>query len=56
MNRLEEKTGELPRGILVHGGALKLEAAIVAEARREPAVDVVGYALDVTFKPSVIYA
>jgi RecB family endonuclease NucS len=56
MGLLREETGQLPRGILVHGGASKLPVELVAEARREPSVEVVSYALDVSFKPSVAYA
>jgi hypothetical protein len=56
MGLLREETGQLPGGILVHGGASKLPVELVAEARREPSVEVVSYALDVSFKPSVAYA
>jgi Endonuclease NucS C-terminal domain len=49
MERLSNETGSKPRGILVHGGALKLSQAIRKEAAKEPRVEVVRYALDVTF-------
>ena len=55
MELLKEETGEIPRGVLVHGGALKLAAAVVVEAQQKPAVEVVSYSLDVSFKPSVVY-
>jgi len=51
----EETAGQAPRGILVHGGAPKLIAAVVTEAKREPIVEIVSYGLDVTFKPSLVY-
>jgi len=56
MGLLQKETGQAPRGILVHGGAQRLPAEVAAEARREPHVEVVSYALDVAFRPSVGYA
>ena len=48
-----EEVGELPRGILVHGGASKLPYEIVYEARKAPVVEVVSYTLEVHFRPSL---
>jgi len=49
MTRLQKETGRKPRGFLVHGGALNLSLAVRREAAKEPRIDVVTYALDVTF-------
>lgn len=53
MMLLREETGQVPRGILVHGGASKLSAELALEARREPSVEIVCYTLGVTFKASL---
>lgn len=53
MMLLREETGQVPRGILVHGGASKLSAELAVEARREPSVEIVCYTLGVTFKASL---
>ena len=49
---LKEETGEMPRGILVHGGAPKVVPAVVATAQMEPPVEVISYALVVNFRAS----
>jgi RecB family endonuclease NucS len=49
MKRLARETSRKPRGILVHGGALKLSQAVWREAAKKPRVELVRYALDVTF-------
>jgi Predicted nuclease of the RecB family len=49
MKRLAKETKRKPRGVLVHGGALKLSQAVSREAAKKPRVQVVRYALDVTF-------
>lgn len=49
MKRLAKETGRKPRGILVHGGALKLSNAVRRAAAKKPRVEIVRYALDVTF-------
>jgi hypothetical protein len=52
MQRYREEVGQKPRGILIHGGAAKLVNAVAEEARREPAVDIINYSLDVRFRLS----
>jgi len=52
MGLLTEETGQKARGMLVHGGAKKLSPAIVVEASRAPAVEIVQYALHVDFSRS----
>jgi RecB family endonuclease NucS len=49
MQSLSQEPGRKPRGILIHGGALKLSSAIRQEARKEPRVEIVRYTLDVKF-------
>lgn len=51
MARLEQETGQTPRGILVHGGAKKLPSDVAEEAGRPPMVEIVQYTLDVDFSP-----
>lgn len=46
---LNEETGRLPRGFLVHAGAAKLRSDVSAHALREPGVEIVRYSLDVDF-------
>ncbi len=52
MERLKDEVGLEPRGILVHGGAARLSAQVEESAQHEPAVEVVSYGLDVTFRRS----
>jgi len=52
MERLQRETGREPRGILVHGGALKLSNAVRIEANKEPPVEIVRYVLKVDFDSS----
>ena len=52
MKKLKEKTGEEVRGILVHGGAQKVSNEVIAEAKKEPQVEIVSYSLKVDFRPS----
>lgn len=40
------------RGILVHGGAAKLTAAVVESTRKPPQTELVNYGLQVNFRPS----
>ena len=54
MKRFRRETRQAPRGILVHGGAAKLPDPVVRDARREPAVEIVSYGLEVHFRPSVL--
>jgi RecB family endonuclease NucS len=54
MKLLHDELGQKPRGILVHGGAPKLVAAVVTEAKQEPIVEIVSYSLDVSFKSSLL--
>ena len=52
MARLKKETGEVARGILVHGGAGKLDESVARHARTAPKVEVVNYTLDVVFRAS----
>lgn len=54
MRLLCDETGQMPRGILIHGGAAKLSVLVATEAIREPAVEIVNYGLEVHFRPSLI--
>jgi RecB family endonuclease NucS len=49
-----KETGEMPRGILVHGGPPKLSQDVISAASKDPAVEVVSYGLDVSFRHSLI--
>ena len=52
MAQVAKDTGQVPRGILVHGGARKLRAEVRDEADRKPKIDVVQHNLDVVFSRS----
>lgn len=52
MELLQKETEEVPRGILVHGGAPKLSSEVIAEAERPPRVEIVSYSLEVNFRKS----
>jgi RecB family endonuclease NucS len=49
LERLQQESGRSPRGILVHGGALKLSDSVRKEAAKEPPIEIVRYALRVDF-------
>lgn len=49
MRQLAKETGREPRGILVHGGALKLSSAVRKKAAERGRVEIVRYRLDVDF-------
>ncbi len=49
IERLQSETGQIARGILVHGGARKLAADVSAEASKEPKIEIVQYSLGVEF-------
>ena len=55
MRLFKKETKEMPRGILVHGGAQKVAHSVVVAARKEPVVEVVSYQLDVNFRPSLVH-
>jgi len=55
MKLLRKETGELARGILIHGGAQKIPTELIVEARKEPSVEIVSYSLEVNFRPSYIH-
>ena len=55
MKRLKEETGETARGILVHGGAQKIPAKVISEAKKKPPVEIVSYSLEVNFRPSYVF-
>ena len=44
--------GELARGILVHGGAGRVNSDVLREANKKPRIDLIRYRLDVDFAPS----
>jgi hypothetical protein len=52
MKRLSEEIEEMPRGILVHGGAQKLTNDVASLAKDYPPIEIVNYVLDVRFRPS----
>ena len=52
MGLLNEEAGEMPRGILVHGGAQKLSNEVMAIAQEYPTVEIVNYVLNVRFRSS----
>ena len=56
MRRLMAKTGQVPRGILVHAGAPKLSPEVEKAAMQDPSVEVVSYVLDVRFTRSASLA
>lgn len=49
MARLQAETGQLPRGVLVHGGPRKLSADVSAAAAKKPKIEIVQYSLGVEF-------
>lgn len=49
---LKKETRDRARGILVHGGARKLDAEVQREALKSPRVEIIQYRLDVDFSPS----
>lgn len=53
MKLLKNEFGTEPRGILVHGGAAKLSAPVAEFAEQWPAVEIMNYGLDVTFRRSM---
>ena len=55
MKLLKQETGEIARGILVHGGAQKIPTKVIAEAKKRPPVEIVSYSLEVNFKPSYVF-
>ena len=55
MEELKQETEKIVRGILVHGGAQKVSAKLIAEAKKTPPVDIVSYSLEVNFRPSYVF-
>ncbi len=53
IDRFRVKTGQVARGIIVHGGARKLSTDVMLEARRDPFVEIVCYRMEVEFTPSI---
>jgi hypothetical protein len=49
---LKEKIGERARGILVHGGAGRVNSDVLRKAKEKPRIDLIRYKLDVDFTPS----
>src|SRR6267154_844178 len=47
MKHLRHATGKHPRGILIHGGAIKLRKEVRREVNRKPRIEVLQYALSV---------
>ena len=54
MKLLKQETGKAARGILVHGCAQKIPAKLIAEAKKNPSVEIVSYSLEVNFKSSFV--
>jgi RecB family endonuclease NucS len=52
IRRLRQEIGVRAQGILVHGGARKLDADVQREALKSPRVEIIQYRLDVDFSPS----
>ena len=52
MTLLQQETGKVTRGILVHGGAPKIPRGVITEAKRLPRVEIVSYSLEVNFRKS----
>ena len=52
MTLLQQETGEVPRGILVHGGAPKILREVINEAKKGPQVEIVSYSIEVNFRKS----
>jgi hypothetical protein len=52
MMRLKKEIGEEARGILVHGGARRIDRKVRRETLKRPRVEVMQYKLDVDFAPS----
>lgn len=55
MKQLEQETGEIARGILVHGGAQKIPTKVISEAKKKPQVEIMSYSLEVNFRPSYVF-
>lgn len=53
MTRFREETGMKPRGILVHGGARKLNKEVQKARGLVPSIEIVQYRLEVDFAPCV---
>ncbi|HET6144279.1 MAG TPA: hypothetical protein VFE02_12295 [Candidatus Acidoferrales bacterium] len=51
MKHLCDATSKKPRGILVHGGAIKLRKEVRREVNRKPRIEVLQYILSVGFAP-----
>jgi len=52
MNLYYEETGDIPRGIIVHGGPQKISKEIAEATCEDPVVEIVSYMLDIRFRPS----
>jgi hypothetical protein len=52
LKQLTKETGQVARGILVHGGALKLRDEIRQAANEKPQIEIVQYKLDLEFSRS----
>ena len=52
MKLLQEETKEVPRGILVHGGAPKILREVINEAKKGPQVEIISYSIEVNFRKS----
>jgi hypothetical protein len=52
LQRYRKEARQKPRGILVHGGAAKLTRQVRKEARRDPAIEMINYSLEVRFSLS----
>ena len=52
MRLLQQETGEVPRGILVHGGAPKVPHKVINAAKKSPPVEILSYSIAVDFRKS----
>lgn len=54
MDLFYKETNEMPRGLLVHGGAQILPVDIMEAAKQYPPIEIISYTLDVHFRPSTV--
>ena len=52
MKLLQKEAEEVPRGILVHGGAPKIPCEVINEAKKGPPVEIISYSIEVNFRKS----
>ena len=52
MKLLQKEAEEVPRGILVHGGAPKIPREVIKKAKKGPPVEIISYSIEVNFRKS----